>query len=182
MPHPLHEQVRRAFNYRCGYCGVTEAAAGGQLTVDHYQPLAAGGGDDLGNLVYACHRCNQYKGNYWPTPERSTAGLLVLHPRLHDLSRHLHENELSGELEPLTPTGSFHIRFWKTSVCSVISVCCGILSGLSDLRPAASFSLSRMRRPNPMPTPEKDTSGEVTRLLLKWRSGTAFCQSRYFPV
>ncbi|MGH9842481.1 MAG: hypothetical protein ACREEM_27375 [Blastocatellia bacterium] len=31
MPHPLHEQVRRAFNYRCGYCGVTEVAAGGQL-------------------------------------------------------------------------------------------------------------------------------------------------------
>ena len=110
MPHPLHEQVRRAFNYRCGYCGVTEAAAGGQLTVDHYQPLAAGGGDDLGNLVYACHRCNQYKGEYWPTTERLAAGLLVLHPRLHDLSMHLLENESSAELEPLTPTGSFHLR------------------------------------------------------------------------
>lgn len=110
MPHPLHEQVRRAFNYRCGYCGVTEAAVGGQLTVDHYQPLAAGGADDLSNLVYACHRCNLYKGNYWPTPERLAAGLLVLHPHLHDLSQHLLENELSGELEPLTPTGAFHLR------------------------------------------------------------------------
>ncbi len=58
MPHPLHEQVRRAFNYHCGYCGVTEAAAGGQLTVDHYCPRAAGGTDELSNLVYACHRCN----------------------------------------------------------------------------------------------------------------------------
>lgn len=110
MPHPLHEQVRRAFNYRCGYCGVTEAAAGGQLTVDHYQPRAAGGADELSNLVYACHRCNQYKGNYWPPPERLAAGLFVLHPHLHDPSSHLYENEWSGELEPLTPTGVFHLR------------------------------------------------------------------------
>ncbi len=109
MPHPLHEQVRRAFNYRCGYCGVTEAAAGGQLTVDHYCPRTAGGTDDLSNLVYACPRCNQYKGDYWPTPERHAAGLFVLHPNLHDLSLHLFENEWSGELEPLTPTGVFHL-------------------------------------------------------------------------
>ncbi len=113
MPHPLHEQVRRAFNYRCGYCGVTEAAAGGQLTVDHYHPRSAGGADDLGNLVYACHRCNQYKGDYWPTPERFAAGLFVLHPHLHDLSLHLSENEWSGELEPLTPTGVFHLRLMQ---------------------------------------------------------------------
>jgi hypothetical protein len=110
MPHPLHDEVRRAYNYRCGYCGVTEAAAGGQLTVDHYQPRAAGGTDDLSNLVYACHRCNQYKGDYWPTPERLAAGLFVLHPHRHDLSQHLLENELSGELEALTPTGAFHLR------------------------------------------------------------------------
>jgi hypothetical protein len=121
MPHPLHEQVRRTFNYLCAYCGVTEAAVGGQLTVDHYQPLAAGGADDLSNLVYACHRCNQYKGDFWPTPERLAAGLLVLHPRSHDLSLHLRENESSGELEPLTLTGSFHIRLLQLNRSELIA-------------------------------------------------------------
>ena len=103
-------KIRRAFNYRCGYCGVTETAVGGQLTVDHYHPRAAGGTDDLSNLVYACQRCNQYKGDYWPTPERLAAGLFVLHPQLHYLSLHLSENEWSSELEPLTSTGAFHLR------------------------------------------------------------------------
>jgi hypothetical protein len=109
MPHPLHEQVRRACAYRCGYCGVTETAAGGQLTVDHYQPRAADGADELSNLVYACLRCNLYKGDYWPTPEQRAAGLFILHPHEHELAQHLFENELTGELEPLTPTGAFHL-------------------------------------------------------------------------
>lgn len=110
MAHPLHEQVRRLFAYRCAYCGVEEIAAGGEFTVDHYHPLAFGGTDDLVNLVYACHRCNQYKGNYWPTPEKLQAGFFVLHPLRDDLTLHIRENETTGELEPLTPTGAFHIR------------------------------------------------------------------------
>src|SRR2546425_13120483 len=110
MAHPQHEQVRRAFAHRCGYCGVDEIAVGSELTVDHYQPCSAGGTDEFENLVYACHRCNQYKGDYWPTPEEEAAGQIVLHPHRHDSSLHWHENRMTGELEPLTATGSFHIR------------------------------------------------------------------------
>src|SRR5215470_3644402 len=62
MPHPLHEQVRQAFGFRCGYCRVDETGAGAELTVDHFRPSAVGGADDLENLVYACFRCNLYKG------------------------------------------------------------------------------------------------------------------------
>jgi hypothetical protein len=61
MPHPQHEQVRQAYDHRCGYYGVDENSAGCEFTVDHYQPRAASGTDDFDNLVYACHRCNQYK-------------------------------------------------------------------------------------------------------------------------
>ncbi len=110
MAHPLHQQVRRAFVYRCAYCGVHEIWVGAELTVDHYQPRAAGGGDELANLVYACHRCNQYKSDYWPTPEEAAAGLIVLHPQQHDIALHYRTNELTGELEPLTATGAFNIR------------------------------------------------------------------------
>lgn len=110
MPHPLHEQVRHAFDCRCGYCSVDETSAGGELTVDHYQPLAADGLDELANLVYACFRCNLYKGDYWPTPAEAAAGLFVLHPLRDDLTTHLHENITTGELESLTATGAFNIR------------------------------------------------------------------------
>jgi hypothetical protein len=110
MAHPLHEQVRRAFSFRCAYCGVEETAAGAEFTVDHYQPRSAGGSDDPENLVYACHRCNLYKGFYWPTPEEFVAGQYVLHPQRDDISQHICENEITGKLEPLTATGAFHIN------------------------------------------------------------------------
>ncbi len=110
MPHPLHEQVRRSFAFRCGYCGAREAEVGGELTVDHYQPRAAGGTDALSNLVYSCSRCNQYKGEFWPTSEQLTAGFFVLHPKQDELAKHLQENEFTGELEALTITGDFHLR------------------------------------------------------------------------
>jgi hypothetical protein len=110
MPHPLHEQVRRAFGFRCGYCRVDETSAGAELTVDHYRPLSAGGADDLENLVYACFRCNLYKGDYWPLPEEEAAGLFVLHPQRHILGDHLRENSQTGHLEPMTATGEFNIR------------------------------------------------------------------------
>ncbi|MGH9801652.1 MAG: HNH endonuclease [Blastocatellia bacterium] len=110
MAHPLHEQVRQAFAYRCAYCGVLESDSGGELTVDHYQPRVAGGADELANLVYACHRCNHYKAGYWPTVEEAAAGFILLHPHRHDLSQHYRENELTGTLEPLTATGAFNLR------------------------------------------------------------------------
>jgi len=110
MAHPQHEAVRRAFAYRCGYCSVDESAAGSELTVDHYHPRSAGGTDALENLVYACHKCNQYKGDYWPLPEEEAVGQFVLHPHRHELSIHFREDETTGELHPLTPTGKFHVR------------------------------------------------------------------------
>ena len=60
---------------RCGYCGVAEEDVGGDLTVDHYVPAAAGGDDSDANLVYACFRCNLFKGDFCPTPEDARTGV-----------------------------------------------------------------------------------------------------------
>ena len=73
MAHPKHAQVRQCYHARCGYCGVSEADTGGELTVDHYQPRTAGGGDDEDNLVYACMKCNQYKGAFVPDANDGSA-------------------------------------------------------------------------------------------------------------
>ena len=113
MPHPQLEAIRSHYRQACGYCGVTEVTAGGELTLDHFQPRAAGGSDEPGNLVYACVRCNQYKGDFWPEDIDLAQGRRVLHPDRDDLLVHLAEDENTGSLRGLTPTGVFHIALLR---------------------------------------------------------------------
>ena len=108
MAHPKHEQVRRRFQFRCGYCGVAEADTGGELTVDHYQPLSANGLDDDGNLVYACFRCNLFKAGYYDPGTDPHSSFRILHPQKDSFAAHIHEDD-SGILVALTDLGSFHI-------------------------------------------------------------------------
>ena len=109
MAHPRHARVRQRYHYRCGYCGVSEADTGGELTVDHYRPRAADGDESAINLVYACIKCNQFKGNFFPNADDLQHGRRVLHPMQDDFSVHLCENAQTGHLEPLTETGRFFI-------------------------------------------------------------------------
>jgi 5-methylcytosine-specific restriction endonuclease McrA len=51
LPEALWQQVRQRAGGACEYCGVTETDSGGPLTVDHFQPQARGGSDDLANLT-----------------------------------------------------------------------------------------------------------------------------------
>jgi hypothetical protein len=113
MAHPRHEEVRQRCQYRCVYCGVSETAAGGELTVDHFRPVSAGGDDGEANLVYACFRCNLYKGDFFPNAEEIAQGRRILHPLLEDVSLYLREYEETGQLEPLTETGRFHIHLLR---------------------------------------------------------------------
>lgn len=54
--------------YSCQYCG-----SGSRLTVDHVRPKSRGGRDTWENLVTACVRCNNYKGDR--TPEEANMPL-----------------------------------------------------------------------------------------------------------
>ena len=120
MPHPKHEAVRRRYARRCGYCGVSEVEAAGELTVDHYQPATSGGADSDSNLVYACFRCNMYKGAFFPTEEQRARGHYVLHPVLDDATLHLQEDASTGMLEPLTETGRFHIALLRLNRVALV--------------------------------------------------------------
>ncbi len=75
------------------------------MTVDHFQPRSQGGGDETDNLVYCCHACNEFKGDYWQpnSPRR------ILHPLRDNIAAHV---ALTNEdtLASLTETGEFHIR------------------------------------------------------------------------
>ncbi|MBK7804149.1 MAG: HNH endonuclease [Chloracidobacterium sp.] len=59
--------------YRCQYCGESKHAK--ELTLDHIFPRAQGGESTPQNLVTACVKCNQRKGNR--TPEQARMPLLT---------------------------------------------------------------------------------------------------------
>ena len=109
MPHPRLAAVRQRYDFRCGYCGVSEVDSAGELTVDHYQPVTAGGDDADDNLVYACPRCNTYKGDFFPSSDDLARGVRVLHPLLDDVATHIEEDQQSGRLAGITDAGRFHI-------------------------------------------------------------------------
>lgn len=99
------EALRRLYNFRCGYCWVSEVESGAALTVDHFQPRSHGGTDHLENLVCCCHACNEFKGDYY----QPDAIARILHPLRENCSEHLIAHE-DGTLQPLTPTGAFHMQ------------------------------------------------------------------------
>jgi len=51
-------------HYTCQYCGAMPGKA--QLTIDHVLPRSRGGETSWNNVVTACRRCNQRKGNRTP--------------------------------------------------------------------------------------------------------------------
>ena len=105
MRRDLRRNVRERFNFCCGYCGVREDEIGAALTIDHFQPRSQGGSDELENLVYACHACNEFKGDFWPAADQTR----FLHPRTDDLTIHLRALQ-DGTLEGLTPEGVLWIE------------------------------------------------------------------------
>jgi hypothetical protein len=97
--------LRRLYEYRCGYCGVSETDVGAELTIDHFQPRSRGGQDQWDNWVYGCFTCNNHKGDYWQ-PESVQR---ILHPLRDYLAEHIAEQS-DGTLVGLTETGRFHIE------------------------------------------------------------------------
>ena len=100
-------KVCESYQFRCGYCGVSEENTGAELTIDHHRPQSHSGGDEPGNLVYCCSKCNQYKGRYWH--ETDPPHIRLLHPQRDDFRAHLREED-KGELAGKTRYGSFLIQ------------------------------------------------------------------------
>lgn len=109
--------VRETYGFRCGYCGVSENEVGAQLTLDHFQPRAQNGSDETSNLVYCCHACNEFKGDFWQPKSKRR----VLHPLRDNLSKHVTQDE-DGALRGLTPTGVFHIERLRLNRPALLSL------------------------------------------------------------
>lgn len=101
----IRRLVRQRASFGCEYCGISEQDAGGELTIDHFQPQARSGTDEPTNLLYCCQRCNQYKADYWPENE---AAQVLWNPRQERSNEHF-VLLADGTFYPRTATGTFTI-------------------------------------------------------------------------
>lgn len=111
------EQVRQRAGFSCEFCGVTETDTGGRLTVDHFQPKAKGGTDNVDNLVYCCFRCNQYKCDYWQSSPQEPP---LWNPRQERAGQHFIELD-DGQLHAVTTVGAFTIRRLRLNRASLVA-------------------------------------------------------------
>jgi len=64
VPHLTNRALFRRDGHICMYCG--EQFKQVDLTRDHIIPMSRGGSDSWENVVTACYRCNNQKGNLTP--------------------------------------------------------------------------------------------------------------------
>lgn len=78
-PRDRKVRVWKRDRWRCRYCGRAVEMPGlhpheAMATVDHVVPKSAGGSNKVRNLVTACLKCNNEKGDHlaWSGPSETT--------------------------------------------------------------------------------------------------------------
>ncbi|WP_437808136.1 HNH endonuclease [Sorangium sp. So ce1078] len=138
---------------------------GGELEIDHFHPLAAGGSDDIENLVYACTACNRFKGDYAPAHD-APESLRLLRPQRDDFGAHVEET-VHGRLIGLTPRGWFHIQRLHLNRPQLIE-----RRHLLHVLQAQRSDLSRSREAEARLRRENEAlQGEITRLRAAVAAG-----------
>ncbi len=102
----VRKGVRLRANSSCEFCGVSEQDSGGQLTIDHFQPLSKGGNDHPQNLIYCCSRCNLYNHDYFP---KDSDAPMLSNPRKSEFAIHFMTLE-DGKLDALDGIEKFTIK------------------------------------------------------------------------
>lgn len=81
--YALRWQVLQRDNFTCQYCG--QSAPSVVLHVDHKMPRAAGGTDDMDNLITACESCNIGRNlDHFVVPKRDKKREASLYDRVVD--------------------------------------------------------------------------------------------------
>lgn len=81
---PTRQAIFKRDKHCCQYCG-----AHGELTIDHVQPRSRGGLDTWENLVAACQRCNNRKGDRRPEEAHMRLASTPRAPRMMELASDL---------------------------------------------------------------------------------------------
>lgn len=92
---PTRKNIHRRDEHKCQYCGTGKPP----LTIDHVFPKSRGGEDTWENMVCACIRCNNRKGNRTPTEAHMPLQRTPRRPTLVMLLR-LHQRKLDERWKP----------------------------------------------------------------------------------
>jgi len=85
IPHLTNRALFRRDGHICMYCG--EQFKHIELTRDHIIPMSRGGSDSWENVVTACFRCNNQKGNR--TPDEWAGRKLIAIPYVPNKAEYL---------------------------------------------------------------------------------------------
>lgn len=91
MDERIIATVQSRAGYACEYCLLPEAYHPGPFEIEHIISKQHGGSDTLGNLAYACLRCNRNKGPNLAGIDRATSRtkpVPLFNPRRQKWSRH----------------------------------------------------------------------------------------------
>lgn len=103
--------VREDFEHCCAYCLRHEDWAEPEtFELDHFYPqsLFPAKRYDFYNLYYACHRCNFFKWNYFPTPGIAAHGIGFVDFCKDDFAQH-YDLSPSGVWQPRTLSAEYTI-------------------------------------------------------------------------
>jgi hypothetical protein len=104
--NPAYPQVAERAGGRWEYCLAPQRAFNFAFDVEHIEPAAAGGVDDLDNFALSCRSCNAFKGARLVGADPETSKTVALfHPRLQVWSEHFAFSESGDLLAGITPIG-----------------------------------------------------------------------------
>ncbi|HEY9854765.1 MAG TPA: HNH endonuclease, partial [Stenomitos sp.] len=81
---PTRQAVFKRDKHMCQYCG-----SRGELTLDHIHPRSRGGEDTWENLVTACQKCNNRKGDRRPDEAGMVLNCVPRAPRMVEIASEL---------------------------------------------------------------------------------------------
>jgi hypothetical protein len=94
MDEALRQFIRERASHRCEYCHLPQDAEPFfAYHVEHIVARQHGGGNDSGNLAFACYHCNSHKGPNLSGLDRESGALVRLfHPRQDQWDEHFERN------------------------------------------------------------------------------------------
>lgn len=112
MSPALRRVVLERAEGRCEYCHIHYETTVMKHHVEHIQARQHGGTDELDNLAFACHHCNEYKGPNLTGIDPETSKLTRLfHPRRDQWEDHFEIK--NGMMIGISPIGRTTIHLFK---------------------------------------------------------------------
>lgn len=106
IPADVERRVRQAAGNHGGYCLSPQRLLPWELEIEHIQPLARGGTDEVENLWLSCRSCNSFKGAQTHGRDPVTnRRVRLFNPRLQKWSRHFAWSPDGTEIIGLTASG-----------------------------------------------------------------------------